>query len=130
MFEHTFVMSSFSVKNIDEAKKFYGDTLGLRTTSGEMGTLMLHPEGGGQIMVYPKDDHRAATYTILNFMVDDIDEAVDELAGKDVEFKHYGEGFFQDEKGIARGKEHNMGPDIAWFEDPSGNVLAVIENDK
>ncbi len=130
MFEHTPAMSGFSVKNIDEAKKFYGNTLGLKTSDGEMGTLALHFENIGLVMIYPKDDHEPATYTVLNFLVDDIDKAVDELAGKGVEMERYGSDFHQDEKGIARGKKHNMGPDIAWFKDPSGNVLAVIENDK
>jgi catechol 2,3-dioxygenase-like lactoylglutathione lyase family enzyme len=130
MFEQTPIMFSFSVKNLDEAKKFYNELLGLKVTTGEMGTLMFHPKVGGLLMVYAKDDHKPATYTVLNFLVDDIDSYVDDLAAKGVEFKHYGEGFFQDEKGIARGKEHNMGPNIAWFEDPSGNVLAIIEEDK
>jgi catechol 2,3-dioxygenase-like lactoylglutathione lyase family enzyme len=129
VFEKIPVMSSFAVKNLDEAKKFYGETLGLKTSTGEMGMLVLHPHSGGQVMVYPKDDHQAATYTVLNFLVDDIGETVAALKDKRVEMKRY-EGFHQDEQGIARGKAANMGPDIAWFEDPSGNILAVIENDK
>jgi catechol 2,3-dioxygenase-like lactoylglutathione lyase family enzyme len=123
MFESTQAFSGFAVKDLDEARRFYGDTLGMKVSEGEMGFLRLHVEGGHDILVYPKPDHRAANYTILNFPVEDVGAAVDELAERGVEFEHY-EGFDQDERGVLRGDE---GPAIAWFEDPSGNILSVIE---
>lgn len=113
--------SGFSVDDIPAAKRFYGDTLGLEVTEAN-GMLTLHPAGGATILVYPKPDHIPATFTILNFPVDDIDAAVDELARRGVEFQRY-EGSSQDEKGIQRG----MGPPIAWFADPAGNILAVLQ---
>jgi len=121
MLEHSQAFSGFAVPDIAEAKDFYGTTLGMRVSDGPMGLLTLHPAGGRDIMVYPKPDHIPATYTILNFPVDDIDAAVDELASRGVEFLRY-DGFEQDDKGIARGD----GPDIAWFTDPAGNILAVL----
>jgi catechol 2,3-dioxygenase-like lactoylglutathione lyase family enzyme len=123
MFESTQAFSGFAVKDLDEARRFYGDTLGMKVSEGEMGFLRLHVEGGHDILVYPKPDHRAANYTILNFPVEDVGAAVDELAERGVEFERY-EGFDQDERGVLRGDE---GPAIAWFEDPSGNILSVIE---
>ena len=121
MLEHSEAFSGFAGPDIAEAKDFYGTTLGMRVSDGPMGLLTLHPAGGRDIMVYPKPDHPPATYTILNFPVDDIDAAVDELASRGVEFLRY-DGFEQDEKGIARGE----GPEIAWFTDPAGNILAVL----
>ena len=113
--------SGFSVDDIPAAKRFYGDTLGLEVTEAN-GMLTLHPAGGATILVYPKPDHTPATFTILNFPVDDIDAAVDELGRRGVEFQRY-EGSSQDEKGIQRG----VGPPIAWFADPAGNILAVLQ---
>ena len=121
MFEHTKAFSGFSVDDIDAARRFYGETLGLRV-SEEHGMLTLHIEGDRGTLVYPKDDHTPATFTILNFPVDDIEPVVDELAARGVQFERY-EGAEQDEKGIYRG----MGPNIAWFKDPAGNILSVIE---
>lgn len=112
--------SGFSADDIAKAKAFYGDTLGLRV-SGENGMLTLHIAGGRDTLVYPKPDHTPATYTVLNFPVDDIDSAVDELVERGVEFERY--DFVDDEKGIRR-KE---GPPIAWFKDPAGNILSVIQ---
>ncbi len=123
MFENTKAFSGFSVDDIEAAKDFYGRTLGLRVTEAEMGFLALHIAGGHDILVYPKPNHQPATFTILNFPVDGIDQAVDELSRRGVEFQRYDE-FAQDEKGIARGPE---GPPIAWFTDPAGNILAVLE---
>jgi catechol 2,3-dioxygenase-like lactoylglutathione lyase family enzyme len=123
MFEQTRAFSGFSVDDIPKAKDFYGETLGLRV-SEEYGLLTLHIAGERDTLVYPKDDHAAATYTILNFPVDDIDSAVDELAARGVQFERY-EGAEQDEKGIHRGE----GPLIAWFRDPAGNILSVIQQD-
>lgn len=115
--------SGFSVNNQAAAKEFYGQTLGLEVEEGPMG-LTLKIAGSNGIFVYAKDDHTPATYTILNFPVDDIDKTVDELVGKGVKFEQY-EGM-TDEKGIARGIEAKMGPDIAWFKDPAGNILSVL----
>jgi catechol 2,3-dioxygenase-like lactoylglutathione lyase family enzyme len=113
--------SGFAVKDLEEARAFYGDTLGLET-SEENGLLTLHLAGDRGTLVYPKPDHQPGNYTILNFPVADVDAAVDELAARGVEFERY-EGFEQDEKGIARAG----GPPIAWFTDPSGNILSVLE---
>jgi catechol 2,3-dioxygenase-like lactoylglutathione lyase family enzyme len=121
MFEDTKAYSGFSVDDIPKAKQFYGDTLGLRVTEAN-GMLQLHIAGGRVTLVYPKPDHTPATYTILNFPVDDVDKAVDELSARGVTFERY-EGAEQDDKGVMRG----MGPPIAWFKDPAGNVLSVLQ---
>jgi catechol 2,3-dioxygenase-like lactoylglutathione lyase family enzyme len=121
MFEHTKAFSGFSVDDIPKARQFYGETLGLRV-SEENGLLRLHIAGDRDTIVYPKPDHTPATFTILNFPVDDIDKAVDELAARGVTFERY-EGANQDEKGINR----DLGPAIAWFKDPAGNILSVIQ---
>ena len=123
MFENTEAFSGFSVDDVPKAKKFYGETLGLRV-SEEYGMLTLHIAGERYVLVYPKPDHTPASYTILNFPVDDIDEAVDELAERGVRFERYDDSA-QDEKGIY----HGGGPLIAWFKDPAGNVLSVIQQD-
>ena len=121
MFENTEAFSGFAVDNLDKAREFYGETLGL-TVSELDGLLGLTVAGSRDILIYPKPDHVPATFTILNFPVDDIDAAVDELVGRGVRFERY-DGFDQDEKGIARGE----GPYIAWFRDPAGNVLSVLQ---
>ena len=121
MFTDTKAFSGFAAPDIDEARRFYGETLGLKT-SMENDLLILHLAGGRDTMVYPKPDFTPATYTILNFPVADVEKAVDELTSRGVEFERY-EGFEQDEKGIFRGE----GPLIAWFKDPAGNILAVLE---
>jgi catechol 2,3-dioxygenase-like lactoylglutathione lyase family enzyme len=121
MFGATKAFSGFAVDDLAAAKAFYGDTLGLRV-SEEDGLLTLHLAGGRDVLVYPKPNHQPATYTILNFPVDDIDLAVDALATKGVRFERY-QGFEQDDKGISRGG----GPPIAWFTDPAGNILSVLE---
>jgi catechol 2,3-dioxygenase-like lactoylglutathione lyase family enzyme len=113
--------SGFAVDDLERAREFYGETLGLKTSEAN-GLMTLHLAGGRDTLVYPKPDLKPANYTILNFLVDDIDRAVDELAARGVTFQRY-EGFDQDERGIARGD----GPNIAWFEDPAGNVLSVLE---
>ena len=117
--------SGFAVPDIEAARRFYGDTLGLRTeVNQEMGGMLtLHLGGGTDVLVYPKPDHTPAGYTVLNFPVDDVDRVVDELTAKGVRFERY-EGFDQDDKGIARGQ----GPAIAWFTDPAGNVLSVLQS--
>jgi catechol 2,3-dioxygenase-like lactoylglutathione lyase family enzyme len=121
MFENTKAFSGFAVDDLERARQFYGDTLGIRT-SEEHGLLTLHLAGGRDTLVYPKSDHTPATYTILNFPVDDIDKAVDELTARGVAMLRY-EGMEQDEKGISRGG----GPYIAWFTDPASNILSVLQ---
>ena len=113
--------SGFSTDDIDAARAFYADTLGLRV-SDENGMLNLHLGGGANVLVYPKDGHQPATYTCLNFPVDDNDAAVDALAARGVAFLRY-EGMSQDARGIAR----EYGPPIAWFADPAGNILSVLQ---
>ncbi|WP_378729942.1 VOC family protein [Nocardia brasiliensis] len=113
--------SGFSVDDIEAAEKFYAETLGIRVSS-ENGMLNLHLGGGGTVLVYPKRDHTPASFTILNFPVADIEATVDELTERDVRFERY-EFAEQDEKGIHRGG----GPLIAWFTDPAGNVLSVLQ---
>ncbi len=120
--------SGFSVDDIAAAKQFYVETLGLGQKDSAMG-LELSLPGGGRVFIYQKDDHQPATFTVLNFVVENIDEAVEELKNKDVNFEKYdlGNGAEQDEKGILRGVAAGMGPDIAWFKDPAGNVLSVLQ---
>ncbi len=120
------VFSGFSVSDLAAAKTFYEDVLGL-TVQDEpgMGMNLMLP-GGGNFFVYQKEDHVPATYTTLNFVVDNIDGVVDELAGMGVIFERY-DGMHQDDKGIARGIAANMGPDIAWFKDPAGNIFSVLQ---
>jgi catechol 2,3-dioxygenase-like lactoylglutathione lyase family enzyme len=125
MFNPKSAFSGFGVTDIDKAKEFYGTTLGLELADETGGTRIVLPDGNTAWM-YPKSDMQPANSTMLNFMVDDIDVAIDALVERGVTFEHY-EGSPQDEKGIMRGKEHNMGPNIAWFKDPTGNILSVIE---
>lgn len=127
MLDGSKAFSGFAVDDLSKAKAFYGETLGLDVGDGPMGTLEVRVGGGSPIFVYPKDDHVPATYTILNFPVDDIDKAVDELMKAGVSFERYDTPGMQDEKGIARGKAADQGPDIAWFKDPAGNILSVLE---
>ena len=125
MFEKTKAFSGFAVDDVPAAKEFYGETLGLEV-SEEHGMLTLHIAGDRETLVYPKPDHTPASFTILNFPVDDIEKAVDELAERGVRFERYaGTELETDEKGIFRGE----GPLIAWFKDPAGNVLSVIQQD-
>ena len=120
--------SGFAVDDFAKAREFYGDTLGLRTeVLDETNHLMtLHHPDNRATLVYGKADHQPANYTILNFEVDDIDAAVDGLAARGVQFERY-EGMPQDEKGVMRGLAANQGPDIAWFKDPAGNILSVLQ---
>jgi catechol 2,3-dioxygenase-like lactoylglutathione lyase family enzyme len=124
MLRDTKAFSGFSVDDLQKAKQFYGETLGLQV-SEDNGLLTLHISGGSNVLVYPKDNHVPATFTILNFPVDDIDKTVDELVARGVSFERY-DGFQQDERGIARGISSGQGPDIAWFKDPAGNILSVL----
>jgi catechol 2,3-dioxygenase-like lactoylglutathione lyase family enzyme len=122
MFTDTKAFSGFAAPDLEKAREFYGETLGIKT-SEENGLLTLHLAGDRDTLVYAKPDHEPATYTILNFPVDDIEGTVDELTARGVEFLRY-EGFEQDERGIGR---PGGGPPIAWFTDPAGNILAVLE---
>ncbi|KQR39409.1 MULTISPECIES: VOC family protein [Microbacterium] len=125
-FQTTHAFSGFSVDDIDAARSFYGDTLGLDVTTNAMGFLDISLPDGGSILVYAKPNHTPASFTILNFPVDDIDAAVDDLNGRGVVTKIYPDSDFDtDDKGILRGGP-DRGPDIAWFTDPAGNVLAVM----
>ena len=123
MFESTKAMSSFSTNDLEKTKEFYGNVLGLETKTGPMGMLELHPAGGNPIMVYSKPNHEPASFTVLNFPVENVEKTVDELTAKGVKFEHYNQGpMVTDPKGIMRGQ----GPDIAWFKDPAGNILSVV----
>lgn len=123
MFKNTKAFSGFSVNDIQKAKNFYSQTLGLEVSEMN-GLLTLHIAGGTEILIYPKPDHTPATFTILNFPVDNIEQAVDELTKRGVRFEIYNEKDLKtDEKGIFRGG----GPLIAWFKDPAGNILSVLE---
>lgn len=114
--------SSFSADDIGATRTFYADTLGLAVTE-ENGMLMLDLAGNQRVLIYPKEDHAPATFTVLNFEVSDIEASVDELSGRGVAFERY-EGFVQDDRGIMR----EFGPPIAWITDPAGNVLALIQS--
>jgi predicted enzyme related to lactoylglutathione lyase len=122
IFKNTKAFSSFSVNDLEKAKEFYGQTLGLEVSESEEG-LSLHLKGGNEIFVYPKPNHIPATFTMLNFAVDDVDQTVDDLTQLGVHFQIYNEGELKtDDKGVFRGK-----PKIAWFKDPAGNFLSILE---
>ncbi len=123
MFKDTKAFSGFSVDDINKAKDFYGQTLGITVTE-EHGMLQLH-FGTTIVLIYSKQNHNPATYTMLNFPVTNIDHAVDELTKKGIQMEHYEN--MTDEKGIARGIKKHMGPDIAWFKDPAGNIVSVLQ---
>jgi catechol 2,3-dioxygenase-like lactoylglutathione lyase family enzyme len=126
MFKDTKAFSSFSVDNLQKAKKFYGETLGLEVSEAYGGRLLeLHIGGGRNILIYPKDNHTPATFTILNFLVENLEQSVDDLTKRGIRFEIYNEGDIKtDEKGISLSDE---GPKIAWFKDPAGNVLSMLE---
>lgn len=127
MFRDSQAFSSFSVDDVDAARDFYADKLGLNVEKKEMGTLDLKLGGGQTVMLYPKPNHQPATFTVLNFIVPDVEKAVDDLTGAGVEMERYDDipDIKQDAKGIAR--DDRGGPAIAWFTDPAGNVIAVLE---
>jgi predicted enzyme related to lactoylglutathione lyase len=128
MFNHSRSFSSFSVDNIEKAQQFYGQVLQLDVAVHPMGVLELDVSGGNKVMIYPKPNHTPATYTVLNFPVDHIDKAVDDLVKQGVVFEQYDMPDLKtDAKGVARGKAQGKGPDIAWFKDPAGNILSVLE---
>lgn len=124
MLKNSKAFSSFSANDLDKAKEFYQSTLGLDVRIGEMDTLELHISGSIPVLIYPKPDHQPATFTVLNFPVESVEATVDHLVEKGVQFEHYDyPGLQTDEKGIFRGD----GPVIAWFKDPAGNILSVLE---
>jgi len=128
MLKDSKAFSGFSVDDLAKAKQFYGEILGLEVSDDPMGLLNLHLGSGVSVMVYPKSNHIPATYTVLNFPVENIDETVDELIKKGVKFEHYDMPEIKtDEKGIARSDDPSKGPNIAWFTDPAGNILSVLE---
>jgi predicted enzyme related to lactoylglutathione lyase len=124
MLKNSKAFSGFSANDIPRAKEFYAQTLGLEVSESH-GILTLHLAGGNNVIIYPKPNHVPATFTVLNFRVDDLDLAVDELTKGGVQFEHYDlPDIKTDEKGIRRG---GNGPTVAWFKDPAGNILSVIE---
>ena len=130
MFNHNTSFSSFSVDDLEKARAFYGETLGIEVEAESGMGIRLHLAGGSKMVIYPKEDHTPATFTILNFIVDDIDKAMETLRDKGVEFLRYDrEDLPQDDRGVLRGLEAGMGPDVAWFEDPAGNVLSVLQEE-
>ena len=129
MFTPLDIFSGFSVDDIDAARTFYRDTLGLGVTDGPMDNLDIALPAGSHVFVYPKPDHTPASFTILNLVVTDIDAAVEELNARGVSTTIYDDDQLPtDEKGIMRGRSRDRGPDIAWFRDPAGNVLSVLQN--
>lgn len=118
--------SGFSVDDTGTAREFYGQTLGLEVSElPDAGLMQISIGNGGKVLVYPKSNHEPATFTVLNFPVDDVDEVVEELTARGVQFERYEGDISTDEKGIAR----DAGPTIAWFKDPAGNILSVLEAD-
>ena len=125
MLSNSKAFSGFSVNDTQKAKQFYGQTLGLEVSESN-GLLTLHLAGDNKVLIYPKPNHVPATFTILNFPVDNVDKAVDELTKRGVHFEIYNQpDIKKDEKGIMRGK----GPTIAWFKDPAGNILSVLDRE-
>ena len=125
MFKNNHAFSGFSADNLEKEKEFYSNVLGMEVKTGPMGILNLKVANGSDVIIYPKENHEPATFTVLNFPVSNIDQAVDELAKRGVKFIHYDyDEIKTDEKGIMRGN----GPNIAWFKDPAGNILSVIED--
>lgn len=128
MLKNSKTFSSFSTDDMAKAKEFYVNTLELKLNSEEMGLGLEMPDGA-QVFIYEKPDHLPATFTVLNFVVGDIDKAVEELVAKGITFEQYdwGKNGKTDAKGIMRGKAAGQGPDIAWFKDPAGNILSVLK---
>lgn len=125
MLQHSKAFSGFSVNDISKAKDFYSGVLGLEVSDSPMGVIELNFDNGNKIIIYPKPSHTPATFTVLNFPVENIDEAVDELIKKGITFEQYDDPIKTDAKGICR--SGGKGPNIAWFKDPAGNILSVLE---
>lgn len=128
MFKVTKAFSTFSVNDLQKAKQFYGQTLGLDVAETPEGGIELRIPNSGNVFIYPKQNHEPATFTVLNFPVSDVDQSVDDLAKRGVRFEHYEGELKTDDKGIFRGKGSD--PTIAWFKDPAGNILSVIREKK
>lgn len=127
MFTAKSAFGGFSVDNLDEAKQFYTQTLGLMVDEDALG-LQLKLPGGGTMFIYPKDDHEPASFTVLNLVVNDIDDAIDELQEMGVVFERYNNlPAEQDEKGVLRGRSSYEGPDMAWFKDPADNIFSLMQ---
>jgi catechol 2,3-dioxygenase-like lactoylglutathione lyase family enzyme len=126
MFRPRAAFSGFSVDDLDSAREFYGGVLGL-DSEDRPGGMRISLPGGSTVWAYPRENHQPTTYTMLDFVVDDIDEAVAALTERGVQFERYADGPPQDDKGIMRGRSVQLGPDIAWFKDPAGNILAVLQ---
>lgn len=128
MFTYKKIFNSFSVDDIKKAKKFYNDALGMNVQlEGEMG-MSLRFSSGDSVFIYPKENHQSATFTVLNFVVEDIDKELNHLIKNGIKFEHYhNQELPQDENGIMRGLEKGDGPDIAWFKDPAGNILSLVQ---
>ncbi len=128
MLKDSFTFNSFSSNDLEASKKFYSETLGLRVVENEMGILEIQAGGSNQFIIYPKGEaHRPANFTVLNFEVKDIEKVVDHLTSKGITFEQYPEPMKTDEKGICWSTDDQPGPNIAWFKDPAGNVLSLIE---
>ena len=125
MLKDSHAFSGFSVSDLDRAREFYKNILGLDVRENAMDLIELHIKNGGRVLIYPKPDHAPATFTVLNFPVVDIDQAVDELERRGVKFEQYAGEIKTDEKGIHRNP--SQGVNIAWFQDPAGNILSIIE---
>lgn len=125
MFQKERIFSSYAVDDLEKAQAFYQDVLKLPVSKNDMGILELHISRGNRVIIYPKPEHRPADFTVLNIPVDNIDQAVEELSKNGVTFEHYEGSIQTDKKGIHRRQKN--GPSIAWFKDPSGNILSVIE---
>lgn len=125
MFKNTKAFSGFSANDIQKAKEFYGDKLEIDVSENAMGILTLRFKSGHEVIIYPKPDHVPATFTVLNFPVTDVEQTVDELIKRGITFEQYGEPIKTNEKGILKG--NGKGPDIAWFKDPAGNILSVLQ---
>lgn len=130
MLQHKIVFSSYSVDDLAKAEGFYKDTLGLPVERGEMGVLELHLKEGHTVIIYPKENHEPATFTVLNFIVEDILSTVNQLAANGIRFLHYTGEIQTDEMGIANSDGSKPGPKIAWFADPAGNILSVLEEQR
>lgn len=128
MFKNTKAISGFSVDDLEKARRFYNQILGVDIREEDGMGLTLQLTGGTNIFIYPKENHQPATFTILNFMVDDIDSTIEDMSSNGVHFEQYNdENLPQDEKGVLRGLRAGHGPDIAWFKDPAGNILSIIQ---
>jgi catechol-2,3-dioxygenase len=128
MLDKSKVFSSFSVNDIDRAREFYSNTLGLEVIEDPMGLLELSLEGNSRVIIYSKPDHSPATFTVLNFQVDNLHEAVESLSKKGVQFLRYSGNLLTDDTGIHHGDKQSGEPDIAWFTDPAGNILSVLKD--